>query len=142
MALCSVARFLDFAVSGPLFHKVDCVMLKVEDLDAALGFYSKTLGHPLVWRSPEAAGLAMPGTDTELVLHTALGPEVDLLVDNVDTALERFVEAGGTIIKKPFDIPIGRCAVVRDPFGNALVMLDQSKGAFVTDATGQVLRVE
>lgn len=129
-------------MSEPLFHKIDCLMLKVADLDAALGFYSETLGHRLLWRSPEAAGLGMPGTDTELVPHTDLGPEVDLLVESVDAALERFVEAGGTIIKKPFDIPIGRCAVVRDPFGNALVMLDQTKGTFVTDATGPMLRVE
>jgi lactoylglutathione lyase len=129
-------------MSEPLFQKIDCVMFNVVDLDAALDFYSKTLGHPLLWRSPEAAGLGMPGTDTELVLHTDLGPEVDLLVDSVDTALERFVEAGGTIIKKPFDILIGRCAVVRDPFGNTLVMLDQSKGNVITDATGRVLGVE
>lgn len=129
-------------MSGPLFHKIDCVMLKVADLDAALGFYSEALGHPLLWRSPQAAGLGMPGTDTELVLHTDLGPEVDLLVGSVDAALERFVEAGGAIIKKPFDIPIGRCAVVRDPFGNTLVMLDQTKGTFVTDAARKVLRVE
>jgi len=128
-------------MSGSLFHKVDCVMLKVADLDAALGFYS-SLGHPLLWRTPEAAGLGMSGTDAELVLHTGHGPEVDLLVDNVDEALKRFVEAGGAIIKEPFDIPIGRCAVVSDPFGNALVMFDQTKGAFVTDAKGQVLRVE
>ena len=129
-------------MSEPLFQKIDCVMLKVADLDAALGFYSAALGHPLRWRSPEAAGLGMPGTDAELVLHTELGPEVDLLVDNVDSAAARFVEAGGTIIKEPFDIPVGRCAVVRDPFGNALVMLDQSKGTFATDATGRVLGVE
>jgi hypothetical protein len=32
--------------------------------------------------------------------------------------------------------------VVSDPLGNALVMLDQTKAAFVTDAAGQVLRVE
>ena len=129
-------------MSEPLFQKVYCVMLKVADLDAALGFYSEALGHPLLWRSPEAAGLGMPGTDTELVVHTGLGPEVDLLVDSVDIAAARFVEAGGTIIKEPFDIPVGRCAVVRDPFGNAFVMLDQSKGTFVTDATERVLGVE
>ncbi len=27
-----------------------------------------------------------------------------------------------------FDIAIGRCAVVRDPFGNPLVMVDMSRG--------------
>jgi catechol 2,3-dioxygenase-like lactoylglutathione lyase family enzyme len=117
-------------MNDPLFTKVDCLMLKVDNLDAALRFYSEALGHPVLWRRPEMAGLGMPGTDAELVLHTTLGPEVDLLVANVDKALKRF------------DIPIGRCAVVRDPFGNAIVMLDQTKGRFVTNAVGEVIRVE
>ena len=84
----------------------------------------------------------MPGTDAELVLHTRLGPEVDLLVADVDEALRRMNAAGGETIKGPFDIPIGRCAVVRDPFGNVIVMLDQTKGRFVTDELGKVIRVE
>src|ERR1700728_1812227 len=64
------------------------------------------------------------------------------LVANVDEALERFKGAGGETVTGPFDIPIGRCAVVRDPFGNAIVMLDQTKGHFVTKAAGEVIRVE
>jgi len=129
-------------MNDPLFTKIDCLMLKVDDLAAALMFYSDGLGHPLLWRRPEMAGLGMPGTDAELVLHTTLGPEVDLLVANVDSALKRFNQAGGETIAGPFDIPIGRCAVVRDPFGNAIVMLDQSKGHFVTNAAGEVIRLE
>ena len=117
-------------------------MLKVADLDAALAFYSAALGHAVLWRRPDSAGLGMPGTETELVLHTNLGPEVDLLVANVDDALQRFNDAGGETITGAFDIPIGRCAVVRDPFGNAIVMLDQTKGSFVTNAAGEVVRVE
>ena len=126
----------------PLFEKVDCVMLKVDDLGAALSFYSDALGHPVLWRTPEAAGLGMPGTDAELVLHKSLGPEVDLLVADVDEAVRRVNAAGGETITGPFDIPIGRCAVVRDPFGNAIVMLDQTKGRFVTNEVGDVIRVE
>ena len=125
----------------PLFRKVDCVMLRVQDLDAAVEFYASALGHPVVWRTPEAAGLGMPGTDAELVLHTRLGPEVDMLVERVEDAFERFLAAGGQAIAPPFDIPIGRCAVVRDPFGNTLVMLDQTKGALLTDDAGQVTGV-
>jgi hypothetical protein len=37
---------------------------------------------------------------------------------------------------------IGRCARVRDPFGNELVLLDQSKGRLATDADGRVIGVE
>ena len=84
----------------------------------------------------------MPETKAELVLHTNLGPEVDLVVANVDEALNRFNGAGGETITGPFDIAIGRCAVVRDPFGNTIVMLDQTKGHLVTNGAGEVIGVE
>jgi predicted enzyme related to lactoylglutathione lyase len=129
-------------MNDPLFNKVDCVMPKVEDLGAALAFYSEALGHPVLWRTPEAAGMAMPGTDAELVLHTSRCHEVDLFVANVDEALRRFNGAGGEILTGPFDIPIGRCAVVRDPFGKTIVILDQTKGKYVTNADREVVGVE
>jgi len=39
----------------------------------------------------------------------------------------------------PFEIQIGRCVVVQDPFGNPLVLLDMSKGPLTTDAEGNVI---
>ena len=33
---------------------------------------------------------------------------------------------------------IGKCAVVADPWGNTLVMLDMTKGRLTTDADGNV----
>ncbi len=45
---------------------------------------------------------------------------------------------GGRVLAEPFDIPVGRVTIVADPFGNALVLLDLSKGRYVTDDTGQV----
>ncbi|HEU0217620.1 MAG TPA: VOC family protein [Stellaceae bacterium] len=126
-------------MSDPLFRKVDCVLLAVPNLGDALRFYSDALGHPVAWRMPEAAGLAMPETNAELVLHTALDSQTDLMVASVDDALPRFVESGGTILSGPFDIPIGRCAVIRDPFGNTLVILDHTRGTFVTDTENRVI---
>jgi hypothetical protein len=38
----------------------------------------------------------------------------------------------------PFEIPVGRGVIVADPFGNVLVLVDLSKGKYVTDRTGQV----
>ena len=51
----------------------------------------------------------------------------------------KFIEqAGGKVIVPPFDIQIGRCAVLEDPWGNPLVLLDTSKGLLKTDAAGNV----
>jgi predicted enzyme related to lactoylglutathione lyase len=113
----------------------------VPDIDTGLGFYRDALGHQLIWRSAEAAGLRMPGTDAELVIYTdGDTPETDLLVDDVAAAVERLTAAGAKVRRGPFDITIGRC-VVEDPFGNALVVLDASKGKLRTDAEGNVTGV-
>ena len=125
----------------PLFCKLDNLLLKVVDLDAALEFYSMKLGHPLLWRDADAAGLAMPETDAELVLHTKLGPETDIVVRDVSQAFHAFLDAGGRAIHEPFEIAIGKCAVVADPFGNVLTLLDQSKGVLSTNAAGRVTGV-
>ena len=125
-----------------LFRKIDNHLLRVADLDAAISFYGEKLGHRLLWRGDEAAGFALPETDAELVVHLHLGPETDILVGNVDEAFAAILLAGGVAIQPPFDIAIGRCARIRDPFGNELVILDQSKGKLVTDRNGRVTGVE
>ena len=129
-------------MAEPLILRVDAIQLIVPDLEAGLAFYRDKLGHELRWRNETSAGLAMPGTNTELVIQTALDqPETDLLVESADDATTRFVEAGGTVIAPPSDIPVGRVAVVRDPWGNRLVLLDLSNGTFDTDADGNVTGV-
>jgi catechol 2,3-dioxygenase-like lactoylglutathione lyase family enzyme len=112
-----------------LFRKIDCVRLAVDDLDEAIGYYSR-LGHELVWRRPTQAGLRLSDTDTELVVQTEEqeSPEIDVLVDDADAAAERFAAAGGRVVAEPFDIEVGRCVVVEDPWGNRLVLLDLRRG--------------
>lgn len=128
------------SLSKPLILKVDCLQIPVPSLDAGLVFYRDGLGHTLIWRTETAAGLRMADTDTEIVLQTARAAmEPNLLVDSADAAATLFVEAGGAIIVPPFDIPIGRCAVVHDPWGNPLVLLDMSNGQLVTDTEGNVI---
>ena len=100
-----------------------------------------TLGHRLLWRSDDSAGFALPETDAELVVHLNIGPETDILVANVDAAYATFLSAGGESVQPPFDIAIGRCARIRDPFGNELTILEQSKGSLVTSPDGRVVGV-
>ena len=124
----------------PLFTKVDCHSIPVSDLDAALTFYRDSLGHELIWRDAKAAGLRLPDSDAELVLHTDERPiETDLLVASVPAAIERFVQAGGRVVEGPFEIRIGLCAVIEDPWQNRLVILDSSKGQLRTDASGNII---
>jgi lactoylglutathione lyase len=123
-----------------LFRKVDCLSIPVPDLDAALAFYSGNLRHELIWRSDTAAGLRLPDSSAELVLHTDDRPmETDLSVESVPEALEKFTSAGGKVLAGPFEIPIGLCAVVSDPWDNALVILDVSKGHLRVDENRRVI---
>jgi lactoylglutathione lyase len=128
-------------VKAPLFRKLDNLLLRVADLDAAIGFYRDRLGHRVLWRSGEAVGFALPDTDAELVVHLNIGPETDVVVEDVDRAFALFLSPRGEAVEPPFDIAIGRCARVRDPFGNLLVILDNSKGRLATDADGRVIGV-
>ncbi|MGB7540234.1 MAG: VOC family protein [Anaerolineales bacterium] len=123
----------------PLLQKPDCIRLPVPDLDSGLGFYRDRLGHELIWRTADAAALRLPDSDCELILFTK-GPEeeVDWKVESADAATGFFVGAGGSVVEPPFDIPVGRCAVVRDPWGNKLVLLDLSKGTFLADSSGNI----
>ena len=125
-----------------LFRKLDNHRLRVDDLDAAISFYRDGLKHPLIWRDGRAAAFALPETDAELVVHLDIGPQTDLLVEDVGAAVATFEKAGGHAVRAPFDIAIGKCAMVRDPFGNVLCLLDQSKGKLMTDADGIVIGVE
>ena len=124
-----------------MFRKVDCIRLHVGDLDSALAFYSGKLGHRVLWRDgTSAAGLQIGGSDSELVLVPGESPpETDLKVDSVERSTRQFVAAGGRVVEPPFDIKIGRCVVVQDPWGNRLVLLDSSKGLLRTDAEGNVV---
>lgn len=123
-----------------VFRRVDCLSLPVPALDPALTFYSDELGHELLWRSDDAAGLRLPDSEAELVLHTDDRPmETDLAVGSVPEAVERFTAAGGTVLAGPFEIRIGLCAVVADPWGNVLVMLDTSKGLLKVDEDKRVV---
>jgi predicted enzyme related to lactoylglutathione lyase len=122
-----------------LIRKVDCVRLYVSDLETGLAFYRDRLGHELIWRTETAAGLRLPESEAELVLQTEdQRQEVDLLVNSADEAARRVEQAGGKVIVPPFDIQIGRCVVLEDPWGNPLVLLDTSKGLLKTDLDGNV----
>ncbi len=131
---------LGLSMSDTFFRTIDCLQLPVKSLEAALAFYRDRLGHRLIWRTDTAAGLGMGDGGAELVLHESSEPsETDLKVESADEAARRFTAAGGTIVAGPFDIKIGRCVVVRDPWGNHLVLLDESKGLLKTDASGRVI---
>ncbi|MEP6870283.1 MAG: VOC family protein [Anaerolineaceae bacterium] len=120
-----------------MLKQVDCVMLKVEDVDAAITFYRDVMGLAPLWRAGEMAGLGFPDVIArgesmpELVLHSdSRIPQVDVnyKVDDVIAETARLAEAGCQLLAGPFPIAIGNCAVILDPFGNSLTLVDMTIG--------------
>ena len=125
-----------------MFSKVDCVKIHVVDIDLALRFYTDKLRLELIWRKGiDEAGLRIGHSDTELVLtrDDFEHPEVDFMVDSVPVFIEKFKESGGKVIVQPFEIGIGLCSVVEDPWKNRYVVLDRSKGFLKVDDQKNVI---
>jgi lactoylglutathione lyase len=127
-------------VSEPLFRKLDCYSLPVDNLDSAITFYG-ALGHQPIWRDgSHAAGLSLPDSDAEIVLHTDNRcAETYFLVESVPRAIERITNTGGNLVAGPFEINVGLYAKLSDPWKNPLVVLDFSKGILETDSQGNVI---
>lgn len=114
-----------------MLRKIDCVMVRVPDLTTATAFYTGVLGLHRLWQDESSAGLGLPETDAEVVLHTMDLPAdrgVHYLVDDVLAAVADYRRQGFAILEAPFRIPIGWCAVLADPFGNTLCILDMTTG--------------
>jgi catechol 2,3-dioxygenase-like lactoylglutathione lyase family enzyme len=54
---------------GRVLRKIDCVLLRVENLEAAVAFYQDVFGLRPQWRNGPQVGLGMPETDAEIVLE-------------------------------------------------------------------------
>ncbi len=116
-----------------ILRKIDCVMLKVAELQKAATYYETVFGLKRLWQDEHSVGMGMPETDAEIVLHdnADLPKEINVhyLVDDVVQAVDTLAKQGCIIRTPPFDVVIGKCAVVEDPFGNTLAILDMTKGA-------------
>ena len=123
-----------------VFKKIDCYSMPVPDLDNGISFY-KNLGHKILWRDGNnSAGLSLPDSDAEIVLHTDKRPyETCLLVESVDSAIDRIVQNGGKLIFGPIQIKVGKYALLNDPWNNPLPILDFSNGKLLTDSNGNVI---
>lgn len=115
-----------------MLRKIDCVMLRVDDLETAARYYANVFGLNRLWSDATSVGMGMPETDAEIVLHTNTDVpkeiSVHYLVDDVVAAVETLRAKGCFIRAEPFDVTIGKCAVLEDPFGNILCILDMTKG--------------
>ncbi len=123
-----------------MLRKIDSVTIRVNDLTEALNFYSDVFGLKPIWQDQNSgqAGLLFPESDTKIILYTDTEipgqVEVKYLVDDVDAAVQKYVDQGCEVLAEPFDTRLGRGAVIQDPFGTRLSILDMSKATVEVNA--------
>ena len=112
--------------------KIDAVLLRVKDLEKTADFYINVMGLKRGWTDTEhqMIGLLFPGNDTELVLHcdeSLPDPNISYQVKDVIEFVEQYREAGYRVIVEPFDIRCGKCAILEDPEGHSVEIMDITK---------------
>lgn len=115
-----------------MLKKIESVLIRVNDVAEAADFYAEVFGLKPFWRDEQqdSAGLLLPDGETEIVLsynpHRTGQGEIHYLVDDVVSALQKYIEQGCIVITQPFEIHAGKCAVIEDPFGVQFVIRDLS----------------
>lgn len=107
-------------------QQVRMIVLSTDDLEESIRFYTEALGFPLKFRDGDHFA-ALDGGSVTLALATALDHPihgqvvVGVKTDDVDGAAKAIEEAGGGIVRGPYDDAHERRAVVYDSKGNGLV---------------------
>jgi predicted enzyme related to lactoylglutathione lyase len=113
-------------------RKVDAVMHLVDDIYNADDFYENVMGLRRGWTDDEnkMIGMLFPDNDTELVLHmnkNLPNPNVSFQVEDVMAYVEEYKSKGYRVLEEPFNIRCGKCAVLEDPYGNGVEVMDLTK---------------
>jgi predicted enzyme related to lactoylglutathione lyase len=111
------------------------IVVSVADRRRALVLYRDALGLAEKYTAGEVVMLAIPGVETELLLHErpptpgAAGVAVTFLVSDVDAATAAAERAGAAVIDAPADQPWGeRQAVLNDLDGHVICLVAASAG--------------
>jgi predicted enzyme related to lactoylglutathione lyase len=90
------------------------ILIQAQDPESAAKFYVKQLGFEITHNNPNM--IALHGRRINLFIEPgpALGPVLEVTVDNVEEAKLRLAKHGCEIVKDEPDFP--RC-YVKDPFG-------------------------
>lgn len=107
-------------------------MYCVTNLAAASKFYEEVLGLTRGWfdQKEEMVGFLLPDTDSEIVLHkdTSLpNPNISFQVDNVELFCNYYLKRGYRVELEPIEVRCGKYAVLLDPDGNKIPIIDLTK---------------
>ncbi len=118
-----------------MIRGIKFVSVPVRDQDAALEFYTETLGFRVTTDQPFSETqrwieLSIPGADTGVVLFTPDGQEdrvgsfqpMSLWCDDVFATADILRKRGVRFVQEPAKEPWGTSAIFADPEGNQFVL--------------------
>jgi predicted enzyme related to lactoylglutathione lyase len=116
------------------FESLDYIYTPAPDFDAAVRFYTSTLGGELRWRIHDGgvrvAAVRLAGAGPAVLLASHLAAHQTILIYRVhaiDVVRQRLVKGGWTDVEEPFEIPQGPCLVFRDPGGQRLAIYERRR---------------
>jgi predicted enzyme related to lactoylglutathione lyase len=116
-------------ISDPAAHQhhgIDYIELSVSDVAQAKRFYATAFGWSFNDYGPDYAGIQGVGREVGGLCKSpsvrAGGPLIVLYSRELEATLASVREAGGELVKAPFEFPGGRRFHFRDPSGNELAV--------------------
>jgi predicted enzyme related to lactoylglutathione lyase len=123
------------------------INIDVPNVETAVRFYTAAFGltvgrrfgtdfvELLGWPAPvyllaKKAGTVGAGGDLRRYERHWTPVHPDIVVDNVDEAVERALEAGARLEAPAKDAPYGRIAMLADPFGHGFCLLQFSEKGY------------
>jgi len=114
-----------------MLRKIDRILLRVTPLEAAVRYYRDELGLTLIKHEKKLASFRMAEDTAELVLHEdpdLPAEAVYFLVEDVRALHEARKERKLQFLSPPQPTSRGYRAVIRDPFGQVLNIIDRTSG--------------
>jgi predicted enzyme related to lactoylglutathione lyase len=122
-------RHSQVTLPATLFESLDYLYVPAPDFEAAVAFYTGTLGGQLRWRirqgSTWVAAVRLGDTSPLVLLANHLEPGQLLLIYRAGSLAEvqRALSNGGWAVDGPaFELPQGPCVIFRDPGGQRLAV--------------------
>lgn len=112
-----------------MLRKIDNILYRVSDLETGAAFYRDVLGLKQLWRddATRMIGFGLTESDAEIVIHANPDlPDFDFsfLVDDVEALVRSLRLKGVSVELEPIDVRSGKYAVIRDPSGNRIPLID------------------
>ena len=106
-------------------RRIDYIEFPATDIQATKRFYEQVFGWEFTDYGPDYTSFAdgrLTGGLRKVDSHTKGGALVVIYVVDLEQAQRVVIEAGGTIVREPFEFPGGRRFHFADPSGNELAV--------------------